>query len=29
MSRNVMIIVGVCVVIVIALLIVRFTVWAD
>jgi hypothetical protein len=29
MSRNVMLIVGVCVVIVIVLLIVRFTVWAD
>lgn len=29
MSRTTMIIVGVCVVIVIAVLIVRFTVWAD
>jgi len=29
MSRTTIIIVGVCVVIVIALLIVRFTVWAD
>jgi hypothetical protein len=29
MSRNVMMIVGICILIVVALLIVRFTVWAD